>query len=55
MKILYVRVSALDQNLDRQKINQKDFNLVIEDTCSGAIKFSEREGGKKFSNIFPKE
>lgn len=47
MKILYVRVSSIDQNLDRQKINQKDYDLLIEDRCSGAIKFAERIGGKK--------
>jgi DNA invertase Pin-like site-specific DNA recombinase len=45
MKILYVRCSTLDQKTDRQRVNEKDFNLVIEDKCSGAIPFFERQGG----------
>ncbi|MFA4868092.1 MAG: recombinase family protein [Pedobacter sp.] len=51
MKILYVRVSSLDQNTDRQKINEGDFNLLVEDKCSGAITFEEREGGKKILRL----
>ena len=39
MKVLYVRVSTLDQNTDRQKNDSKEFELVIEDKCSGAIPF----------------
>lgn len=51
MKILYVRVSSLDQKTDRQKINESDFNLVVEDKCSGAVAFEEREGGKKIMKL----
>lgn len=47
MKILYVRVSTVDQNTDRQRVNEKDFSLIIEDRCSGAIPFFERQGGKE--------
>jgi len=54
MKILYVRVSSLDQNTERQKINAKEFQMVIEDRCSGAIKFEDREGGKKVINFLNK-
>lgn len=54
MKILYCRVSTLDQNTDRQKVNEKDFKLVIEDKCSGAISFFEREGGKEISKLINK-
>jgi len=50
MKILYARVSTSDQRTDRQRINEKDFNLVIEDKCSGAIPFFERNGGKEIFN-----
>lgn len=46
-KILYTRVSTLEQKTDRQKVNEKDFDLVIEDKCSGAIPFFERTGGKE--------
>ena len=47
MKVLYVRVSSLEQKTDRQRINEKDFDILIEDKCSGAIPFFEREGGKE--------
>jgi DNA invertase Pin-like site-specific DNA recombinase len=51
MKILYVRCSSLDQKTDRQRVNEKDFDLVIEDKCSGAIPFFEREGGKEIKKL----
>ncbi|PQJ12634.1 transposase [Flavipsychrobacter stenotrophus] len=47
MKVLYTRISTIDQNTDRQRVNAKDFRLVVEDKCSGAIPFFEREGGKE--------
>ena len=50
-KILYVRVSTLEQKTDRQRVNEKDFDLVIEDKCSGAISFFEREGGKEIKKL----
>jgi len=40
IKILYTKVSTLDQNTDRQKINEKDYQIVIEDKCSGVIPLS---------------
>ncbi len=46
MKVIYVRTSSVDQNNGRQKINEKDFDLVVEDTCSGSIAFADRKGGK---------
>ena len=51
MKVLYVRCSTLDQKTDRQRVNEKDFDLVIEDKCSGAIPFFEREGGKEIKKL----
>jgi DNA invertase Pin-like site-specific DNA recombinase len=51
MKILYVRCSSLDQKTDRQRVNEKDFDLVIEDKCSGTIPFFEREGGKEIKGL----
>ena len=47
MKLLYVRCSSLDQKTDRQRVNESDYDLVVEDKCSGAVPFFEREGGKK--------
>jgi DNA invertase Pin-like site-specific DNA recombinase len=54
MKVLYVRVSTLDQKTDRQKNESKEFDLVIEDKCSGAIPFFQREGGKKILTMIEK-
>jgi DNA invertase Pin-like site-specific DNA recombinase len=47
MRILYIRTSTFGQCSDRQKIDEKKYDLVIEDKCSGSIPFFEREGGKK--------
>ena len=47
MKILYCRVSTIDQKTDRQRVNEHDFKLVIEDKCSGSIPFFERPGGQE--------
>jgi DNA invertase Pin-like site-specific DNA recombinase len=54
MKVLYVRTSTLEQKTDRQRINEKDFQLVIEDKCSGAIPLFEREGGKQILKLIEK-
>lgn len=54
MKVLYVRVSSIDQKTDRQKINEKEFDFIIEDKCSGAISFFDRDGGKKIVNLIKK-
>ena len=50
-KILYVRVSSIDQNTDRQKINENDYDLVIEDKCMGTIAFFDRTGSKEIQKI----
>ncbi|MES2827840.1 MAG: recombinase family protein [Bacteroidota bacterium] len=55
MNILYIRTSSISQNSDRQKINQKDFDIVVEDKCSGSIAFAEREGGKKILALLSKK
>lgn len=54
MKVLYVRVSSLDQKTDRQRVNESDFDLVIEDKVSGATAFFEREGGKEIKSLIEK-
>jgi DNA invertase Pin-like site-specific DNA recombinase len=51
MNILYTRVSTLDQKTDRQRVTEKDFDLVIEDKCSGAIPFFERTGGIEIKKL----
>ena len=54
MKILYARVSTIEQKTDRQKVNEQDYQLVIEDKCSGAIPFFDRNGGKEILNLIEK-
>jgi DNA invertase Pin-like site-specific DNA recombinase len=54
MKVLYVRTSTLEQKTDRQRVNEKDFELVVEDKCSGTINLFEREGGKKILKLIEK-
>ena len=51
IRVKYVRVSSLDQKTDRQTVDAKSYDLVIEDKCSGSIPFFEREGGKKIKTL----
>lgn len=51
MNILYVRCSTIEQKTDRQRVNEKDYALVVEDKCSGAIPFFERQGGKEIKTL----
>lgn len=53
--MLYCRVSSIDQKTDRQKVNESDFKLVIEDKCSGAIPFFERPGGIEIKKLVEKD
>lgn len=46
-KVLYCRCSSVDQKTDRQRINENDYDLVIEDKVSGTIPFFDRPGGKE--------
>ena len=48
MKALYVRVSSVGQNADRQK---KEGFIPFEDTCSGSIAFAQRPGGSKIMKL----
>jgi len=54
MKVLYVRTSTIEQKTDRQRVNEKDYQLVIEDKCSGSTDLLEREGGGKLLNLIQK-
>jgi DNA invertase Pin-like site-specific DNA recombinase len=54
MKILYVRISSLDQKTDRQRVQESEFNLVIEDKVSGSVPFFERQGGKMVLDLVEK-
>ena len=54
MKVLYVRTSTLEQKTDRQRVNEKDFQLLVEDKCSGAIPLFERDGGRQLLRLIEK-
>ena len=54
MNVLYCRISTVEQKTDRQRINEKNYSLVIEDKCSGTVPFFEREGGKKIKMLLDK-
>jgi DNA invertase Pin-like site-specific DNA recombinase len=54
MKVLYIRTSTIEQNSIRQKQNTDETCKIIEDKCSGAIPFFEREGGKKILELTKK-
>jgi len=54
MKVLYVRISSLDQKTDRQRVQESAVNLVIEDKVSGSVPFFERQGGKMVLDLVEK-
>jgi DNA invertase Pin-like site-specific DNA recombinase len=54
MKILYVRISSVEQRTDRQRIQASDFDYIVEDRISGAIEFSKRPGGKEIIELVEK-
>lgn len=54
MNILYTRISTIEQKNDRQVQNAKDFDFIIEDKCSGATPFFERDGGRRIEKMISK-
>lgn len=54
MNILYTRISTIEQKNDRQVQNSKEFDFIIEDKCSGATPFFERDGGKRIEKLVSK-
>lgn len=51
MIVLYTRVSTVLQNTDRQIANSGEYDLRIEDKCSGKIPLFERDGGAKLKAL----
>ena len=51
LSILYVRTSSIDQNLDRQRVQEANYDKVIEDKISGAVALFERPGGKELFKL----
>jgi DNA invertase Pin-like site-specific DNA recombinase len=54
MRVKYIRVSTVEQNLDRQEVDFDGKTYI--DTCSGSIAFKERkEAGKLITNDYVTE
>jgi DNA invertase Pin-like site-specific DNA recombinase len=51
MRVHYQRVSSLLQNTERQKVDEKNYDLLLEDKCSGTIPFFERPSGMKIKEM----
>jgi DNA invertase Pin-like site-specific DNA recombinase len=51
MKIFYSRVSGIDQSLERQLVNTADFNIVLEDRCSGTVPLFSRPRGSQLKKL----
>jgi DNA invertase Pin-like site-specific DNA recombinase len=51
ISILYVRCSTIEQNSDRQRVNENDFDKVIEDRCSGSLSMFSRTGGGELKRL----
>ena len=55
ISILYVRISTIDQRTDRQRVNENEYDKVIEDKCSGSIPMFERPGGIELLKLIEKD
>ena len=55
MNILYTRISTVDQKSLRQNQKADEFDFLVEDKCSGATPFFERDGGKRIEKMISKE
>ena len=51
MRVHYQRVSSVLQNTERQRIDASQFDLLLEDKCSGSIPFFERPSGSKIKEL----
>ena len=51
MKAKYLRISTSNQNLERQLLNEDEFDFVYIDICSGGVPFKDRkQASKLFKN-----
>lgn len=51
MRVLYVRISTVDQKTDRQKVQESEFDYIVEDKISGTVAFKDRPGGKEIMSL----
>jgi DNA invertase Pin-like site-specific DNA recombinase len=54
MRVLYVRVSTIDQKTDRQRVNESEYDFIVEDRVSGSVPFQERQGGRQVLDMLNK-
>ena len=54
VKVLYTRVSGIDQNLGRQQVDASNYQMVIEDKISGSVPFFDRPGGARVKSLIEK-
>lgn len=45
--VKYIRVSTIEQNIERQNIDKAKYSKTYIDRCTGSIKLSERKSGRK--------
>ena len=51
MRVHYQRVSSVLQSTDRQRVDESQFDLLLEDKCSGTIPFFDRPSGSKIKEL----
>jgi len=51
LDVLYTRCSSINQRTDRQRVNESDFDWVIEDKISGSVELFKRPGGDKLKKL----
>ena len=51
MKVLYTRVSTVEQNIDRQIVDKDQYDYVLIDKCSGSIPLYERPKGSEIEKL----
>ena len=51
MKVLYTRVSTVEQNIDRQIVDKDQYDYVLIDKCSGSIPLFERPKGSEIEKL----
>lgn len=51
LKVLYTRTSSVDQRTDRQRVNEEDFDWIVEDKISGSVEFFKRPGGAELKKL----
>ena len=51
MRVHYQRVSSVLQSTDRQRVDESQFDLLLEDKCSGTTPFFDRPSGSKIKEL----